>query len=82
VSLIDVPYESKKNNRIEFRDELATYDANQLGLAHGRQAQASAYYRAIKTDTEAFRATTKEAGVAYLNLARKTEARKPISRGM
>ena len=82
VSLIDVPYESRKNNRIEFRDELATYDANQLGLAHGRQAQASAYYRAIKTDTEAFRATTKEAGVAYLNLGRKTEARKPISRGM
>jgi hypothetical protein len=82
VSLIDVPYTSKKNNRIEFRDELAAFDANQLGLAHGRQPQASAYHRAIKTDTEAFRATTKEAGMAYLKLARNAEVRKPLSRGM
>jgi len=76
VSLIDVHYTSKKNDRIEFRDELATYDANQLGLAHGRQARASAYYRTIKMDTEAFRATTKEAAMAYLKVARKVEARK------
>jgi len=82
VSLIDVPYTSKKNNRIEFRDELATYDANQLGLAHGRQAQASVYYRTIKTDTEAFRAATKEAAMAYLEVARKAEARKAAQPGM
>jgi hypothetical protein len=73
VSLIDLPYSSKKNKKIEFRDELATYDANQLGLAHGRQARASAYYRAINTDTEAFRTATKEAALAYLELARKAE---------
>jgi hypothetical protein len=39
VSLIDVPYSSKKTKRINFRDQLAIYDANLL--AHGRQAQAS-----------------------------------------
>jgi hypothetical protein len=82
VSLIDVPYTNKKNKRIEFRDELATYDANQLGLAHGRQAQASAYYRTIKTDTEAFRATTKQAAMAYLEVARKAEARKAVQPGV
>jgi hypothetical protein len=81
VSLIDLPYSSKKNKKIEFRDELATYDANQLGLAHGRQARASAYYRAINTDTEAFRTATKEAALAYLELARKGRARKRVSPG-
>jgi hypothetical protein len=76
VSLIDVPYSSKKNKRIEFRDQLARYDANQLGLAHGRQAQASAYLAAIETDADAFRLATKHAAVAYLKLARKAEAQK------
>jgi hypothetical protein len=75
VSLIDVPYSSKKNKQIEFRDQLARYDANQLGLAHGRQAQASAYQAAIETDAEAFRLGTKHAAVAYLKLARKAEAK-------
>ena len=78
VSLIDVPYASKKNNTIEFRDELARYDSNQLGLAHGRQAQASTYYRSIEANTEAFRETIKEAAKAYLKVARKAEARKSV----
>ncbi len=76
VSLIDVPYSSTKNKRIEFRDQLARYDANQLGLAHGRQAQALAYLAAIETDADAFRLATKHAAVAYLKLARKAEAQK------
>ena len=76
VSLIDVPYSSKKSKRTEFRDRLARYAANQLGLAHGRQAQASAYFAAIKTDAEAFRLATKHGAVAYLSLARKVEAQK------
>ena len=76
VSLIDVPYSSNKTKRIEFRDRLARYDANQLGLAHGRQAQASSYLAAIKTDAEAFRLATKHAAIAYLKLARKAEAQK------
>jgi hypothetical protein len=71
VSLIDVPYSSEKNDQIEFRDELAIYDANQLGLAHGRQAEAEAYCGAIKTDTEAFHNTTEEVERAYLELAQK-----------
>ena len=74
VSLIDVPYASQKKKKIKFRDKLARFDANQLGLAHGRQPQASAYYRVIKTDTKAFRVTTRQAGIAYLRLAEKAEA--------
>ena len=71
VSLIDVPYSSEKNSQIEFRDELATYDANQLGLAHGRQAQAKAYCAVIKADTEAFHTATERVETAYLELAQK-----------
>jgi hypothetical protein len=74
VSLIDVPYSSKKKKRIEFRDRLARYAANQLGLAHGRQVQGLAYCNAIKADAEAFRLATKQVAVAYLKLARKVEA--------
>ena len=69
VSLIDVPYSSEKDNQIAFRDELATYDANQLGLAHGRQAQAEPYCAVIKADTEAFHNATEEVEKAYLELA-------------
>ncbi len=71
VPLIDVPYSSEKNNQKEFRDELATYDANQLGRAHGRQAQAEAYCGAITTDTEAFHNTTQEVERAYLELSQR-----------
>lgn len=78
VSLIDVPYTSKKDRGIKFRDGLATYDANQLGLAHSGQTQAAAYCRAIKTDTKAFRRTVKEVGIGYLRVARKAEARKGV----
>ena len=76
VSLIDVPYSSKRTKRIDFRDRLARYAANQLGLAHGRQVQASAYLAAIKTDAGAFRLATKRAAVAYLELARKVESQR------
>ena len=75
VPLIDVPYASQKNKKIKFRDKLARFDANQLGFSHGRQPQASAYYRVIKTDTKAFRASTRHAGIAYLKLAEKAEAK-------
>jgi hypothetical protein len=68
VSLIDVPYSSKKTKRINFRDQLAIYDANLL--AHGRQAQASQLtWAAIKTDAEAFQLGTKRAAVAYFAFA-------------
>jgi len=71
-----VPYASKKAKRIDFRDRLARYAANQLGLAHGRQVQASAYLAAIKTDAGTFRLATKRAAVAYLELARKVESQR------
>ena len=80
VPLIDVPYASQKKKKIKLRDKLARFDANQLGLAHGRQPQASAYYRVIKTDTKAFRASTRHAGIAYLKLAEEAEAQAPVSR--
>ena len=38
VSLIDLPDSSKKSSDIAFLDDIASYDANVLGLAHGRQA--------------------------------------------
>ena len=69
VSLIDVPYSSKKYKQTEFRNELAKYNASQLGLAHGRQAQAAAYRAAIKADPETFHTVTKEVEEAYLELA-------------
>jgi hypothetical protein len=69
VSLIDVPYSSKKNKQTRFRHQLANYDAYQLGLAHGRQAQAEAYRAAIKADPETFHTATKEVEEAYLELA-------------
>ena len=50
VSLIDVPYSSKKAKKLDFLDELEIYDANQLGLAHGRQPDAHRYHAAIKAD--------------------------------
>jgi hypothetical protein len=69
VSLVDVPYSSKKNKETKFRHQLAKYDANQLGLAHGRQAQAEAYRAAIKADPEAFHTVTKVVEEAYLERA-------------
>src|SRR5260370_7703524 len=41
VSLIDLPYSSKKSSEIAFLDNIASYAANVLGLAHGRQAEAT-----------------------------------------
>jgi hypothetical protein len=81
VSLIDVPYSGETHDQIEFLDELATYDANQLGLAHGRQAQAEAYCAAIKTDTEAFHNATEEVEKTYLALAQKALDQKLARQG-
>lgn len=69
VSLIDVPYGSKKTSQVDFLVELANYDAYQLGLAHGRQAQAAAYRKAIEKDPKAFRSATGPVEKAYLKIA-------------
>jgi hypothetical protein len=76
VSLIDVPYSSEKNSKIDYLDDLVTYDANQLGLAHGRQAQAPAYRAAIERDNEAFHDATASVEKAYLELAKQALAKK------
>ena len=71
VSLINVPYSSEKQHEVDFVMNLAIYDANLLGLAHGRQAQGAAYYDAIRHDPEAFHHATKEVAHTYLDSARK-----------
>jgi hypothetical protein len=76
VSLIDVPYSSEKNSKIDYLDDLVIYDANQLGLAHGRQAQAAAYRAAIEKDNEGFHDATASVENAYLELAKQALAEK------
>ena len=70
VSLIDVPYSSNKSSDIAFLDALASYDANVLGLAHGRQAEAAPYRAIVEKDVEAFHDATEPVTKAYLELAR------------
>ena len=76
VSLIDVPYSSEKNSKIDYLDDLVIYDANQLGLAHGRQAEAADYRAAIERDKEAFHDATASVEKAYLELAKQALAKK------
>jgi hypothetical protein len=54
VSLIDLPYSSSKRSDIAFLEDLAIYDANVLGFAHGRQAQAAPYHALVESDIEGF----------------------------
>lgn len=54
VTLIDVPYSSSKSSKLAYAEGLAIYDANQLGLAHGRQDSAKKLLAAIEKDPEAF----------------------------
>jgi len=72
VSLIDLPYSSTKRSDIAFMEDLAMYDANLLGLAHGRQAQAMPYYDLVKSDTEAFHDATEAVAKAYLVVAQES----------
>ena len=72
VSLIDVPYSSRKSSDVGFVDALAAYDANVLGLAHGRQAAAARYRALIENDVEAFHDAIKPIVKTYLELARKS----------
>jgi hypothetical protein len=71
VSLINIPYSSKEAKKLDFLDELEIYDANQLGLAHGRQLDAHRYRAAIKADPEAFHHVCKRVEKAYLDIAKK-----------
>jgi hypothetical protein len=70
VSPIDAPYSSKKRSELAFLDALASYDANVLGLAHRRQAQAAPYRAIAEKDADAFHDATEPVAKAYLELAR------------
>lgn len=72
VTLIDLPYSSEKSSDIAFLDALAIYDANVLGLAHGRQAQAAPYRAMVEKDAEAFHDATEPVAKAYLEVARES----------
>ncbi len=69
VSLINIPYTNRKKSDQEFILNLALYDANILGLAHGIQSGAKRYLQAISKDPEEFHRATKQVGNAYLKLA-------------
>jgi len=69
VSLINLPYSSRKKRNQKFLVDLAVYDANVLGLAHGTQPGAKKYLRTISNDPEKFHQVTKQVGNAYLKLA-------------
>ena len=66
-----MPYSSKEAKKLDFLDELEIYDANQLGLAHGRQHSADRYHAAIKANPEAFHIATEPVEKAYLDIAKK-----------
>jgi hypothetical protein len=70
VSLIDLPYSSEKSSDIALLDDIASYDANVLGLAHGRQAEAAHYRAVVEKDADAFHNAMKPVAKAYLELAR------------
>ncbi len=76
VALLDLPYSSEDKKHIDFLDEVEIYDANQLGLAHGRQRGAGDYRASIDTNPEAFHATTEPVAKAYLAIAIKAFASK------
>jgi hypothetical protein len=76
VALIDVPYSNEQESKIEYLDDLTIYDANQLGLAHGRQAQAAAYRIVIEKDSETFHDATSSMEKAYIDLAKQALANK------
>ena len=76
VALIDLPYSSEDKKQIDFLDELEIYDANQLGLAHGRHRGAADYRASIDASPEAFHDATEPVAKAYLAIATKAFASK------
>lgn len=71
VGMLDVPYSSTKKKKVEFLKELSIFDANQLGLVHGRQPHSAAYLNAIRSDIDAFHKATNAVGDWYLEEAAK-----------
>src|SRR5262249_43253501 len=69
VALIDLPYSSEDKKQVDFLDELEIYDANHLGLAHGRQHGAGDYRASIEENPEAFHDRTEPVAKEYLAIA-------------
>ncbi len=59
IPLIDIPYSSSKKENIQFVNDLAIFNANQMGLAHGRQSSADGLRQLIEKDPTAFREALK-----------------------
>lgn len=66
ISLID-----ELKDEFKTANALAIYDANLLGLAHGRQKQAAAYLAVINRNPEAFHKTVEETVDDYLSVAKR-----------
>jgi Uncharacterized protein conserved in bacteria (DUF2252) len=77
VSLINVPYSSQKKEEIDFVIALAIYDANVIGLAHGRQADSADYAAAIHKNVAKFHKATKKVMRDYLDSAKRVMKKKP-----
>ncbi|MGH9875563.1 MAG: hypothetical protein ACRD9S_24160 [Pyrinomonadaceae bacterium] len=71
VSLIDVPYSSSKNEKLIYAAGLAAFDANLLGLAHGRQKDGKKYLVVINQDLGAFHGATEAIVNEYIEAAKK-----------
>lgn len=69
--LVDIPYSSEKRKKMIFASDLANYDANILGLAHGRQLAAEKYRDTILENREAFHESIEQVVEAYLAIAKK-----------
>jgi hypothetical protein len=54
IPLVDIPYSSTKQKNVQLVKDLAVFNANQLGLAHGRQSSALLYRQFIEQNRDAF----------------------------
>jgi hypothetical protein len=71
VSIVDVPYSSEKRKKMKFAADLAEYDANLLGLAHGRQRGCDLLLKAIQSDRGIFHEAVEEIVQDYLAIVKK-----------
>lgn len=71
VSVVDIPYSSEKRKKMEFAADLAEYDANLLGLAHGRQKACERYLEEIKSDREVFHDAVEKVVQEYIQIVRR-----------
>lgn len=76
--LVDVPYSSEKREKMEFAADLAVFDANLLGLAHGRQRESARYLEEVQSDREAFHEAVETIIQDYLKIAKRAYNRQEL----